>query len=234
MVDLGCGPGGLTATLAERWPGAHVLGVDSSPEMIERAASRAEPGRLDFVQADLRDWRPDEPVDVIVSNATLQWVPGHVGLLRAWVRQYLRPGGWLALQVPGNFHDAQHTLITDLALSPRWSARLSGGRLLRDDVPGPAAYAEVLAGEGCIVDAWETTYLHVLDPAGELGPDAVLHWAMGTSLRPVLDVLDEGPERREFLEEYAARLREAFPRRPWGTPFPFRRIFAVAHTPERP
>lgn len=232
VVDLGCGPGGLTAELARRWPAAHVVGVDSSAEMVERARSKAEPGHLDVVLGDVRDWRPNEPVDVIVTNATLQWVPGHLDLLRMWVRQALRPGGWLALQVPGNFHDPQHTLLAELARSPRWSGRLSGPDLLRGDVPGPAEYAEVLAAEGCVVDAWETTYLHVLDPEGRHGPDAVLQWAMGTSLRPVLDVLPEGPEREEFLTAYAERLRAAFPRRPWGTLLPFRRVFAVAHREE--
>ena len=93
----------------------------------------------------------------------------------------------------------------------------------------PAGYVEVLAAAGCEVDAWETTYLHVLDPEGRLGPDAVLGWAMGTALRPVLDALPDNGSREEFLEEYAELLHAAYPRRPWGTPLPFRRIFAVAH-----
>src|SRR5579862_8217560 len=85
VADLGCGPGNLTAVLAERWPGAEVTGVDSSPEMI--AAARADVGGrpgLSFTLADLRQWRPEGPVDVIVSNAALQWVPGHLEVLRQW------------------------------------------------------------------------------------------------------------------------------------------------------
>ncbi|MSZ77590.1 MAG: methyltransferase domain-containing protein, partial [Actinobacteria bacterium] len=103
VVDLGCGPGNLTALLARRWPGASVTGLDSSPEMIE-AARRDEP-QVDFEVVDLRDWVGDAavaPVDVLVSNATLQWVPGHLDLLPALVAR-VRPGGWLAFQVPGNF-----------------------------------------------------------------------------------------------------------------------------------
>ena len=43
VVDLGCGPGQLTASLADRWPGATVLGLDSSPEMVERASASVGP-----------------------------------------------------------------------------------------------------------------------------------------------------------------------------------------------
>ncbi len=229
VVDLGCGPGGLTASLAGRWPAAHVVGVDSSPDMIAAAQPLATPGRVDFQLADLRDWRPPAPVDVIVTNATLQWVPGHLDLLPGWVEQHLRPGGWLALQVPGNLDDPLHTLLHDLVGSPRWSPELGATRQARDRVTDPAGYVEVLAAAGCEVDAWETTYLHVLDPEGRLGPDAVLGWAMGTALRPVLDALPDNGSREEFLEEYAELLHAAYPRRPWGTPLPFRRIFAVAH-----
>ena len=97
VVDLGCGPGQLTASLADRWPDAAIIGVDSSPEMIERAAEyRSE--RVSFKLEDLRDWRPERPVDVIVSNAALQWVPDHRGTAARVAGQPHR--GWLA-GVPG-------------------------------------------------------------------------------------------------------------------------------------
>lgn len=232
VVDLGCGPGGLTATLAETWPWAHVVGIDSSPDMIAKAASYALPGEVDFELADLRDWQPAAPVDVIVTNATLQWVPEHLELLPRWVETALRPGGWLALQVPGNLADPIHTLLREVSASSRWADRLADAEHMRAGVPDPVGYAEVLAGAGCTVDVWETTYLHVLDPQGRFGPDAVLAWAMGTAMRPVLDRLPDPAERDAFVEDYAERLRAAYPRRPWGTPLPFRRIFAVGHKPD--
>src|SRR6188472_756254 len=77
VVDLGCGPGNLTALLAQRWPDADVVGVDSSPEMVARAVD--VPG-VRFEQGDVRTWRPEQPVDVLFSNATYQWVPGHLDL----------------------------------------------------------------------------------------------------------------------------------------------------------
>ncbi|MBC7640057.1 MAG: methyltransferase domain-containing protein, partial [Rhodoferax sp.] len=79
VVDLGCGGGTLTASLAERWPDAEVVGVDSLPAMLEQAAPLAS-ARLRFELADVSRWRPGAPVDVLVTNATLQWVPGHLDL----------------------------------------------------------------------------------------------------------------------------------------------------------
>jgi trans-aconitate 2-methyltransferase len=220
VVDLGCGDGALTATLAARWPGALVEGVDRSPEMIAGAGERAIPGRLRFSRADVREWRPDGPVDVLVSNAVLQWVPGHADLLGGWV-DALAPGGWLAFQVPGNDRAPTHALLDELRAAPRWRERLA------DAAPGPRVlepgeYLARLTALGCAVDAWETTYQHVM-----AGPDPVLEWVKGSALRPVLSVLD-GAEREAFLGAYAARLREAYPPRPFGTVMPFRRIFVVA------
>src|SRR5918998_4310192 len=119
VVDLGCGPGQLTASLADRWPGATIVGLDSSPEMVERARGYAG-GRVSFAVQDLRDWRPAGPVDVILSNATLQWVPGHRDLLPRLVAA-LAPGGWLAFQVPGNFAEPSHDLLHRLADDPRFA-----------------------------------------------------------------------------------------------------------------
>ena len=95
VVDLGCGEGTMTATLAERWPAARVTGVDSSPEMLAAAAASAVPGRVEFVAGDVRDWAPDGPVDVVVSNAVLHWVPGHDAAARPAGPGGCAPGGWL-------------------------------------------------------------------------------------------------------------------------------------------
>lgn len=222
VVDLGCGPGSRTATLLDRWPAARVIGVDSSSEMIAAARVHALPGRLEFVPADLRQWQPDRRVDVLVSNATLQWVPDHLRLLPLLVDK-LAPGGWLAFQVPGNFAAPSHTLLTELRNSPRWRDRVGEGASRVSAVHEPATYLAALAGLGLSVDAWESTYLHVL--AGE---DAVVEWMKGTALRPVFDVLD-GDERAQFVAEYTESLRAAYPRQDFGTLLPFRRVFVVAH-----
>lgn len=221
VVDLGCGTGAATASLAERWPEARVEGVDDSAEMLAEAARHALPGRLDFTLGDLAEWVPDERVDVLVSNAALQWVPTHRELLPRFVG-WLAPGGWLAFQVPGNYRAPAHRLLAELRQSPRWRDQVGDGADRHLAVDDPGDYLALLAGLGCRVDAWETTYLHVLQ-----GDDPVLEWIKGTGLRPVLDVLDE-PDRAEFLAEYGALLRKAFPKQPWGTVLEFRRVFVVA------
>lgn len=222
VVDLGCGPGNLTALLLQRWPAAVVEGIDSSPEMI------AEAGGVTGVQfrvEDVTDWQMPTDADVVVSNATLQWVPTHRRLLRSWASA-LSAGGWLAFQVPGNFGSPSHQLMRALASSPRWRERIGDVLRHEDAVAEPREYAALLLDTGLEVDAWEATYLHLL---GGIAP--VLNWVRGTGLRPILAAL--GPEEAaEFEAEYAAALRDAYPSDTTGhTPFPFRRIFAVGHKP---
>lgn len=219
VADLGCGPGNLTATLADRWPRAYVEGLDSSAEMIERASTAAIPGRLEFRVGDLREWRPDRPVDVLIANATLQWVPGHLDLLPTLV-EALAPGGWLAFQVPGNFGEPSHQILRELAAESRWGL----GKVGFPSSHEPVDYADALASLGCTIDVWETTYLHVL-----VGPDPVFEWISGTGARPVMSALDRDAGA-EFAAAFKARLRQAYPRRDYGTILPFRRIFAVART----
>ena len=248
VVDLGCGPGELTTALATRWPEAEVTGIDNSEQMIdaarrmladrgvagtgvggqagEQAGEQAgsgcggRPGRLSFALGDVRTWRPGAPPDVIVCNAVLQWVPDHGALLTRWAGS-LAAGGWLALQMPANDDAPAYRLLRELIAAPRWRNEL-GGVELAIQRADPAGYLDLLAAAGCEVDAWETTYVHVLQ-----GEDPVLRWYSSTGLRPVLTALD--PARtHEFLGEYGALLRAAYPARPYGTAFGFRRVFAVA------
>jgi trans-aconitate 2-methyltransferase len=260
---MGCGPGNLTALLAERWPAATVCGVDSSPEMIEAARALAAenpqarvaspqlkavspqlkagstprppapsgsgpvttnhaPG-LSFMLDDIRFWKPQSLPDVIISNAVLQWVPGHRELLVRWADQLAR-GGWMAFQVPANFDQPSHAIMREMAAAARWRPLLRDVELNRQSAD-PADYADLLAQAGLEVDAWETTYVHILQ-----GEDPVLEWYKGTGLRPVLTALD-ADQARDFLAEYGTRVREAYPPSSFGTLFPFRRVFAVGRRP---
>jgi trans-aconitate 2-methyltransferase len=222
VVHLGCGTGNLTVLLSLRWPGAKVRGVDSSAEMVDRAPSDAG---VAFSVGDIRDWRTAPgTVDVLVSNAALQWVPGHLDLLPVLVES-VSPGGWLAFQVPGNFEEPSHTIRRDLAAEPAYAAHTAGVSV--PDAHDAATYLGRLRDLGCEVDAWETTYLHVLT-----GPDPVFTWVSGTGARPTLEALPD-PERTQFEQEFKQRLREAYPERGGAVVLPFRRVFVVARVPVR-
>ncbi|MFF8600663.1 trans-aconitate 2-methyltransferase [Streptomyces sp. NPDC015232] len=228
IADIGCGPGNVTVLLADRWPDAHITGFDLSPEMLERAGkdwagTTSGGGWLDFRQADAAHWTPDEPYDLIVSNAALQWVPNHPESFPLWI-DGLRPGGTLAFQVPGNFTSPSHALLGELCERPEWRDRLGDQGRRYVHILDPADYLQRLADLGCATDVWETTYIQLLP-----GEDPVLDWVKGTALRPVLTALREDPEATEaFLTQYRDLLRDAYPPGRHGTAFPFRRIFAVA------
>ncbi|MFC1441694.1 trans-aconitate 2-methyltransferase [Streptacidiphilus sp. N1-10] len=220
IVDLGCGPGNTTATLTDRWPDAALTGIDHSPQMIEQA--RADHPGLAFRIGDITTWDPaeDGSPDLILSNAALQWVPGHVDLLPRWT-EALPAGGTLAFQIPGNFDAPTHTLLTELRGSARWNGRLAGTE--RPAVLEPADYLARLSALDCTVDAWETTYYQTLT-----GAHPVLDWMLGTGLRPALAALTDPAERADFLAEYGALLDRAYPATRYGTVLPYRRIFIIA------
>jgi len=230
VTDLGCGTGSLTLTLAQRWPDARIIGVDSSAEMLDQARRNDRRERVEWVCSDIESWDPlglGAPIDVITTNALLQWVPSHRELIPGWVAA-LAPGGWFAMQVPGNFNAPSHALLREVAFrSPQADEllpRLRGGEAVSE----PSAYVALLAGLGCDVDAWETTYQHVLDPGGDQA-EPVLEWTKGTALLPVFELLKDEGERADFVAAYGSALLQAYPRQPFGTLFAFRRIFTVAH-----
>lgn len=225
VVDLGCGPGHLTALLADRWPDATVTGVDSSADMVRAATAGPAAERVDFQQADLRDWvhaAAPGSVDVLVSNAALQWVPEHLDLLPA-LAATVAPDGWLAFQVPGNHVAPSHTLLAELAAEAPYVAHTAAAA--RVGAHDPADYLHVLQALDCEVDVWETTYLHVLH-----GEDPVFAWVSGTGARPILQSLPDDL-RPGFEEVYKAHLRAAYPDHGDGVVLPFRRIFVVARVP---
>lgn len=219
VIDLGCGAGNVTAVLAARWPEAAILGVDDSEAMLARARTAAPGCR--FRRADIAAFAPDEPPAVLYSNAALQWLPDH-SLLLPRLFSFLAPDGFLAVQMPAMDGAPFRTLQREIAADGPW-APLLGSISRVHPILGPAKYWDLLKPHAATLEIWETIYLHALK-----GHDAVLQWAMGTSLRPYLDALDE-PLRSQFRNAYAAALRLHYPPRPDGTTFlPFRRLFLLA------
>ena len=217
VIDLGCGPGNSTALLRSRWPNAHLLGVDSSSVMLERA--RGDAPDIDWVEADVRGWLPEEPVEVLFANAVFQWLPDHAKLFPRWFER-LQPGGVLAVQMPRNFAEPSHRLMRELPGA--WAARIAGGREV-SSVASPSFYYDLLAPRAAAVDIWQTTYEHVM-------PDAVsiVEWVKGSGLRPYLETMAE-EERKMYLEAYTTSVAAAYPERSDGRRlFSFPRLFLVA------
>jgi len=219
IADLGCGPGNVTRLLAERWPAARVVGVDSSPEMLNAAAKEAQ--AITWTQADIGTWTPERPLDLLFSNAALHWLDDHASLLPRLLGCVI-PGGWLAVQMPDNHHAASHKAILEAAAAGPWAEALAP--LLRPSpVSRPAFYYDLLVPLAAELDIWHTEYCHVLD-----GDNPVVQWTMGTTLRPLLAALDAN-QQAGFLADCAARIAARYPRQPDGkTLFPFRRLFLVA------
>jgi trans-aconitate 2-methyltransferase len=222
IVDLGCGPGNVTKLLAERWPGAETIGIDNAPAMLERAEK--DYPALEWREGDAESWRAAEPVDLLFSNAVLQWLDHHETLYPRLLAE-VSPGGVFAVQVPRNDDSPSHVAIRETVAAGPWQARLAP--LVRSTrVAAPAFYHRLLAPLTKHLDIWDIDYLQVLS-----GTDPVVEWTKGTALRPFLAALEE-PERSIFELHYRERLRRLYPPEPDGrTLFPFRRLFLVAQLP---
>jgi trans-aconitate 2-methyltransferase len=218
VVDLGCGAGNALPVLAARFPGAAVTGVDGSAAMLAKATGFATE------QADIATWTPTAPVDVLFSNAALQWLGGHAALFPRLL-SHLAPGGVLAVQMP-SMHAAPLRAEQDrIAREGPWAAALARVGSA-PPILSPGEYHDLLRPRVAALDLWVTEYIHVLR-----GEDPVVQWAMGTSLRPFLGAL-EGAQREGFLDAYRAAMRAAYPPRADGAVLlPFRRLFILARMP---
>lgn len=216
VIDLGCGTGELTSRLADALPDSAVVGVDTSPEMLGKSAAYARPG-LTFGLQRIEDLAGQW--DLIFSNAALQWVEDHAGLIPA-LFQHLRPGGQLLVQMPSNHDHPTHSLIHEIAAQPAFQKAL-GGWNRRTPVLPIDEYAQILyENDGQEIVVFEKVYPHVLENA-----DALADWTSGTALVPYFERL--GKQLSEsFMEIYRQRLREVYPESPVF--YGFRRILFSA------
>ncbi|WP_032939736.1 trans-aconitate 2-methyltransferase [Citrobacter youngae] len=213
-VDLGCGPGNSTALLHKRWPSAKVTGVDSSPNMLNEAR-KALPN-CQFLEADIRSFQTEQPVDLLYANASLQWIPDHYDLF-PYLVSLLGSNGVLAVQMPDNWLEPTHVLMREVAYEQGYPDRG------RSPLPGVHAYYDILTDAGCDVDIWRTTYYHIMN-----SHQSIIDWVSSTGLRPWLQDLSEN-EQHHYLARYHELLQEQYPLQENGKILlAFPRLFIVA------
>ncbi|MDI1283691.1 MAG: methyltransferase domain-containing protein [Reyranella sp.] len=221
IYDLGCGAGNISRILAERFPGAEVVGIDSSEEMLAKARTQTTDSRVSFAKGDLAQFKPGKPPGILYSNAAYHWLEGHIDMFPRLMK-LLPSGGQLAIQMPRNHEAPSHALMRQAAEAGPWRDKLASVRTIRP-VLEPPRYYDVLKPLCSDLEIWETIYQQPLT-----GKDPVAQFTAGTGLRPFLDLLQE-PERTQYYEAYAALAAKAYPMRADGiTIFPFRRLFIVA------
>ncbi|MCD8390336.1 MAG: methyltransferase domain-containing protein [Firmicutes bacterium] len=216
-VDIGCGPGNSTRILRDVFPEAAILGIDSSPNMIERA-ERENPD-LSFRLCEATELR--EKYDLVFSNACLQWIPNHETLIPSLMEK-LTDGGTFAAQMPMNSEEPLYRLIDEIVSESEWgfeNMRLPNNRTLT-----VRKYYDILSYCSSAFDIWETKYYHILPNC-----HALVEWVKGTKLRPYLDFLGEkrGAELEREIEERAKPLYP--PTTDGNIMFGFRRLFIIAH-----
>jgi trans-aconitate 2-methyltransferase len=233
-IDIGCGPGNSTEVLAQRFRGAVISGIDTSPDMID-AARRRLPG-VQFALTSIERFVADEVAgdsndrsyDVILANAVLQWVPDHAALIPALLGK-LSMGGALAVQMPDNLDEPAHVLMREVAGAGPWADQLAratrtGPGTTRTAIATADWYYARVRDAGGRADVWRTTYHHPLHG----GASAIVEWFQGSGLRPYLAPLASA-ERAEFLARYEAAVARAYPALADGTVLlPFPRLFIVA------
>lgn len=219
ILDLGCGTGNMTGFMQGRWPDAEITGLDNSPDMLAKARE-AHPD-MTWIEADVEAWQPEAPYDIVYSNAVLHWVPGH-GALFPNLLKWVKPGGYLAIQMPRNFTARSHTTVYETIRGGAWRSRLEP--MIRDEPTSPPNfYYDLLTPLVQSLDLWETEYQQILE-----GENPVPEYVKGTWLKPFIDALEE-PEKSEFEAEYKKGVLVHYPPQSDGkTLFPFRRLFIVA------
>ena len=222
VVDLGCGSGELTATLVDQLGAPDVVGVDSSPAMLDAAHRHARPG-LRFEQGDIGAWT-GAGLDLVLANASLQWVPDHPGVLGRWAAA-LAPHGQLAVQVPSNADHPSHTVAAALAGEEPWRSLLGGtppADVVAANVLAPDVYATVLHELGFERQHVRLqVYTHVMASSAD-----VVEWVRGTTLTR-FEARWPADVHARFVDAYRERLlAELGDRRPYL--YPFKRILLWA------
>lgn len=204
IIDLGCGPGNSTAVVLERYPEAQVTGLDSSSDMITTA--RAALPKVDFALGDLATYTPDEPVDLLFSNAVFQWISyeDRIPIIQRLI-QSLQPGGVFAFQVPDNYLEPANKAMRTVAQEGPWAETLGPLKPGLGPMQTPNQLYNEIKPLCSTVDIWHTYYQHVLP-----GHRDVVEWVKGTGLRPFVDPLP-ADQKEGFLSAYLESIKRVYP-----------------------
>lgn len=219
VLDIGCGPGNSTAVLKKTFPEAHILGIDNSEDMINKA-KQTYPD-IDFMLRDITSGSDElGTYDVIFSNACLQWVPDHEALIPR-LMDMLGSGGVLAVQMPMNGGETLFRIIGDVIKEPKWG--FSQSNTETNETLKPEEYFDILSSCSSSFDIWETVYYHAMPDV-----EAMVEWVKGTRLRPYLNALD-GNTAAELEHVITERAASAYKAQKNGEIiFRFRRFFFTA------
>jgi trans-aconitate 2-methyltransferase len=220
IIDLGCGPGNSTRVLRNRWPNAHITGLDSSLAMLERA--RQNSTDIEWRVGDIQTWSEYDRFDLIFANPSLHWIADHETLMPRLIAA-LKPAGILAFQVPALYDQPAAQAVNELANTSSWQPyRLHESYTLRVHRPGD--YYDWLAPFSRLTQIWETFYFHELE-----NHRGIVEFYSSTGLKPYLDGLPSEELRDRFKDELLEAYRSLFPEQLNAKVlFPFRRLFVMA------
>ncbi|MFA5857750.1 MAG: methyltransferase domain-containing protein [Elusimicrobiota bacterium] len=221
IIDIGCGPGNSSKVLMDRWPTAKILGIDSSPNMIEKAKQNYP--QCEWVQADAASYSSETKFDIVFSNATIQWIPNHENLLKTF-DALLTENGVLAFQIP-LFRDMPLGKILDnVAQEERWKNKTEHCSKLFT-YHDYSFYYNILSPKMSFIELWETQYLHVLE-----SQPAIIEWSKSTGLKPYLDSLSSDSEKTDFEKEVLGEIQKSYSLQENGKViFTFKRLFVVGY-----
>jgi len=149
LLDIGCGDGKVTASIAQRLPRGRVVGVDKSSEMIAFARMNFPAANLSFLQMDAASLAFDAQFDVAFSNAALHWIVDHRPVLSG-IHRALKPSGRALLQMGGEGNASEVlAVVNSIAARDEWRDYFAGFNF-RYGFHGPDAYRGWLVDAGLV------------------------------------------------------------------------------------
>jgi trans-aconitate 2-methyltransferase len=220
IIDIGCGPGNSTQVLHNRWPLADIIGIDNSKKMIEKAGADYPDQKWEIM--DAMNLNPNQIYDIVFSNATLQWIPGHETLIPR-LFSLVKQNGVLAVQMPANNEAPFYRIMIETGKSDKWSRFTTGSEEQLTFHP-PEYYYNILSSLTRSIDLWVTTYYHIMQSHRD-----ITEWHKSTGMKPYLESLPDDRHRAEFEAEIINKCEEAYPVQKDGKVlYLFKRVFFIA------